>query len=201
MKRTLLLPIILSVSIAILFSACFSVQTLNPFSSEKKVLEKKEIEIPSNAPKWLEEKSLKNHISSIGLSVTKKDNLDEEEFIFHRQKALISASQNLTKKIYLKTLNLYTNYLEKLDNPNVYDKDIKNFAEHIALKSLTHSKIVNNWLSDENKLFVQIAVDSEIVANQIQNTSKLIFDVNKSLYTEFLSNRARKDIINDLERD
>ena len=107
----------------------------------------------------------------------------------------------MTKKIYIKTITLYRNYLEKLDNPNIFDKDIKKFAEHIALKSLTHSKIVNNWLSDENKLFVQIAVDSEIVASQIQNSSKLIFDVNNSLYIEFLSNRAKKDIIKELEKD
>lgn len=201
MKKTLLLQIILSTSIAIFFTACFSTQKLNPFSDKEKVFKKKEIEIPSNAPKWLKERSLKNQVSSIGLSVTKKDSLEKEDFAFHRQQALISASQNLTKKIYFKTTTLYKNYLEKLDNANVFDKDIKKFAEHIALKSLTHSNIVNHWLSQENKLFVQIAVDSQIVANQIQNTSKLIFDVNKSLYREFLSNRARKDIINELERD
>lgn len=197
MKKTLFISIIVS----LFFSGCFSFQSLNPFSSKEKELEKKEIEIPDDAPLWLNERKIKNSISAIGLSVTKKIKLEKEEFSFHRQKALISASQNLTKKIYLKTLNLYKNYLEKLDNPKVYDKDIKKFAEHIALKSLTHSKIINNWLSDENRLFVQIAIDSEIVANQIQNSSKLIFDVNRSLYTEFLSNRAKKDIIKELERD
>ena len=193
--RTLLLTIFLS----LFFSACFSFQSVNPFSSEEKVLEKKEIEIPDNAPTWLYENKLKNHISSIGLSITKKSELDKKEFTFHRQKALISASQNLTKRIYLKTLTLYRNYLEKLDNPKVYDKDIKRFAEHITLKSLTHSRVTNSWISEDNKLFIQIAVDSDIVAQQIQNTSKLIFEVNKSLYVNFLSNRAKKDIIKELE--
>lgn len=197
MKKTLLLSTLLLT----FFTGCFSFQSINPFSKEKEKLEKKEIVIPSNAPAWLHENKVKNHISSIGLSVTKdeKGSLDKEEFVFHRQKALISASQNLTKKIYLKTLTLYKNYLEKLDSPNIYDKDIKKFAEHIALKSLTHSDISNHWLSNENKLFVQITVDSEIVATQIQNSSKLLFDVNKSLYSHFLSNRAKKDIIKELE--
>ncbi|MGB6327833.1 MAG: hypothetical protein WBF48_02805 [Halarcobacter sp.] len=197
MKKTLFLSII----ITIFFSACFSFQSLNPFSEEKELGEKKEIEIPSNAPIWLEKREVKNHISAIGLSITRKEksNLSEKEFIFHKQKALISASQNLTKKIYLKTLTLYKNYLEKLDNPNIYDKDLKKSAEHIALKSLTYSKATNHWLSDENKFFVQIAVDSQLVAMEIQNKSKLLFKVNKTLYTEFLSNRAKEEIIKELE--
>ena len=199
MKKTLLLSIFISIT----FSACFSLQSLNPFSDEKKTLEKKEIEIPSNAPKWLEEKKVKNHISSLGLSVSKKENskLDKKEFNFHKQKALISASQNLTKKIYLKTLTLYRNYLEKLENTNIFDKDIKKFAEHIALKSLTHSKVVNTWTNEDNKLYIQIAVDSNIVLKQIQSSSKLLFEINQSLYREFLSNRAQKDIIKKLEKE
>ena len=198
MKKTLLLSIFISV----FFSACFSFQSVNPFS-EKEVETKKEIEIPDNAPTWLYEKSIRYHISSIGLSVSQKQNekLDKKELTFHKQKALISASQNLTKRIYLKTLNLFRDYLEKLENPNIYDKDIKKFAEHIALKSLTHSKIKNSWESENNELYIQIAVKSDIVADQIQNSSKLLFSLDKNLYKQFLSNRARKDIIKELETD
>lgn len=197
MKKTLILSIILS----IIFSGCFSFSSLNPFSEEKEEpAQIKEIEIPDDAPLWLVEKKVKNNVSAIGLSKTKKK-LDKSELEFQKQKALISASQNLTKKIYFKTIKLFKNYIEKLDNPNIFDKDIKKFAEHISLKSLTYSKIENTWISSENELYVQIAVDSLKVAEQIQHASKLLFDVNKTLYQNFLSNRAKKDIIKELEND
>mgnify|MGYP007084935498 CR=1 FL=1 len=198
MKKTLFLSIIFT----LVFSGCFSVSSLNPFSTEteKEIIKKKEIEIPEDAPLWLVERRINNTISAIGYSKTKKE-LDKKELEFQKQKALITASQNLAKKIYLKTINLYKNYMEKLENPNVFDKDIKKFAEHISLKSLTHSKIINTWISSNDELYIQIAVDSSKVAEQIQYSSKLLFNVDKTLYQNFLSNRAKIDIIKELENN
>lgn len=164
-------------------------------SQKSATVEKKEVSIPKNAPSWVYEQKLKNHVVAVG--VTK--NLKKEELQFHKQKALINAGHNLTKKIYIKTINIYKAYLKTLDNPKVFEKDIKKFAEHISLKSLTHSKIKKSWLSENNELFVNIGVDSNIVAEQIQNTSKLLFNVDKKLYHAFLSNRANKDIVKYLE--
>jgi hypothetical protein len=59
--------------------------------------------------------------------------------------------------------------------------------------------VINTWISEDKELYVQLAVDSNTVATQIQNTSKLLFDVNKMLYQYFLSNRANKEIIQYLE--
>lgn len=185
MKRTLFLLI----TFALVFTAC-------SFSKKPQVVQKKQIEIPTNAPKWVYENTLKNHMVAPGVT---KD-LNEKELAFQKQKAMINAGHNLTKKIYVKTVNLYKAYLEKLNNPKIFEKDIKKFAEHIALKSLTHSKIKNNWISPENDLFVQVGVDSNIVAEQIQYSSKLLFGADKNLYHNFLSNRAKKDIITYLEK-
>ena len=196
MKKTLFLSIIFT----LIFSGCFSFSSLNPFSTEKEIVQKKEIEIPEDSPLWLVERRINNTISAIGYSKTKKE-LDKKELEFQKQKALITASQNLAKKIYLKTINLYKNYMEKLENPNVFDKDIKKFAEHISLKSLTHSKIINTWISSNDELYIQIAVDSSKVAEQIQYSSKLLFNVDKTLYQNFLSNRAKIDIIKELENN
>ncbi|WP_421715763.1 hypothetical protein [Arcobacter arenosus] len=179
-----------------LLTGCFSVSSLNPFSDSKKKVEIEEIEIPSNAPAWLIDNKIKNNITAIGfVKEIKEENLD-----FYKQKALIGASNNLLKRIYSKTGRLYKAYTEKLDNPKVFDKDIKKFAEHISLKSLTYSKVVNTWISEDKELYVQLAVDSNTVATQIQNTSKLLFDVDKMLYQYFLSNRANKEIIQYLEK-
>jgi hypothetical protein len=179
-----------------LLTGCFSVSSLNPFSDSKKKVEIEEIEIPSNAPAWLIDNKIKNNITAIGfVKDVKEENLD-----FYKQKALIGASNNLLKRIYSKTGRLYKAYTEELDNPKVFDKDIKKFTEHISLKSLTYSKVINTWISEDKELYVQLAVDSNTVATQIQNTSKLLFDVNKMLYQYFLSNRANKEIIQYLEK-
>jgi hypothetical protein len=190
MKKTLLLSII----IAVIFSGCFSVSKLNSFSKDNKST-KIERDLPDNAPSWVYEANKKGFITQNGVAY----NIDEKELTFHKQKALINASHNLTKKIYIKTKKLYIDYEDKKDISPAYDKDIKKFSEHIALKALTHSKIVDTWISDENSLFMRIAVDSSIVTKQIQQTSKLLFKVDQHLYKNFLSNRAEKDINNELQ--
>lgn len=191
MKKTLFLSIIL----AFFYSGCFSVPNINPFSKEEKKVEKKEIQIPKDAPSWVFEAKMPGYITQLGVAT----NIDKKEFDFHRKKALINASHKLTKKIYVRTLKLYKDYEEEKEKASTYDKDIKKFSEHISLKSLTHSRIKNIWVSKDNQLFIQIAVESDIVTKQIQNTSKLLFDVDQDLYRAFLSNRAQKDINKILE--
>lgn len=195
MKKTLLL----SIFVIFFFNACFSIQELNPFSNEKKVFQKKPIKIPKDAPLWLIERNIKNSISSIGISISKKQKQEKKEFIFFKQRAYINASQNLTKNIYLKTLKLYSNYLNKVQSSMIFDKDIKKISEHIALQSLNKASITNYWLNNNNELYVQIAVDSSIVAKLIQDNSKKLFILDKELYKSFLSNRAKENIINILE--
>lgn len=182
------------------FSVSNSIDSINPFS-EKKVIanEKVEIEIPSDAPLWLQEKNLPNQISAIGLV----KNIQEDQLDLFKQQALIGASNNLLKRIYLKTGKLYKAYTEKLENPKIFDKDIKKFSEHIALKSLTYSTVKNSWIDksdNKNDLYLQISVDSAKVAEQIQQTSKLLFDSDQMLFQHFLSNRANQEIINYLEK-
>lgn len=180
MKKALFLSI-LSI---FLFSGCFY-----PFSSEVDT-PKKEIELPDDAPSWLVNSKKSGFITQVGAT----DNIDKKKFDFHKQKALINASHNFTKKLYSRIINLYKEYEEETEDNVAYDKDIKKFSEHISLKALTHARVLNTWVSKDNTLFIQIATDSDIVAEQIQNTSKLLFKVNRSLYQSFLSNRARKDI-------
>lgn len=111
---------LITISLTFLLTGCFSVSSLNPFSNskeeEKSITEKttinEEIDIPSDAPKWLVNTSLRNNITSIGIAKV----VDEEKLDFYKQKALIAASNNLLKKIYFKTGRLYKAYTEKLDN-------------------------------------------------------------------------------------
>lgn len=180
MKRTIFLAVLVS----IIFSGCFY-----PFTSEV-TPQKKEITLPQDGPIWLINPEKSGYVTQIGAV----DNVDKKELSFHKQRALINASHNLTKKLYTKILKLYRDYEEETNDALTYDKDVKKFAEHISLKSLTHSKVINTWLSSDNKLFVQIAVPSDTVTEQIQGSSKLLFKVNKNLYRKFLSNRAKKDI-------
>lgn len=195
MKKNLLLTFILT----FLFSGCFSFSSINPFSGEEKKEEIKQekVEIPQNAPSWVAEPKEKGYVTSVGLATK----IDKQEIHFHKQKALFNATHILIKDIYIKTFNLYKEYEEKLENPKTYDKDIKRFAEHISLKSATHSKILNSWFDlEKGLLFIKIGVDSEKVAELIQNNSKLLFDIDKKLYQNFLSNRAHKDITLLLEK-
>ena len=185
MKKTLLLSILIS----FLLGGCFY-----PFSTF--TTQKKEVVLPKNGPEWLINSKKEGYLTQIGIT----NNIDKKEFDFHKKRALIKASHKLTKKIYIKVLKLYKDYEGKTNDALIYDKDIKKSAEHISLKALTHSKLINTWVSPNNELFVQISVASDIVTELIQNNSKLLFKVNQNLYKNFLSNRAKKEINIILEK-
>jgi hypothetical protein len=195
MKKTILLTLLF----ALFFSGCFSFSSLNPFSSSEEEKEnstvKHAIEIPSNAPVWLKKKTARNKMVAIGIS----KNVEEKNFNFFKKKALVVASNNLSRKIYAKAVNLYKNYEKRLQNDlKIYDKDIKKVSEDVALKALNKALIEHQWI-DKKTLYVQISVDSQFVAQLVQNNSKQLFKLNKDLYSNFLSNRALRDITLDLE--
>ncbi|RXJ91761.1 hypothetical protein CRV01_01330 [Arcobacter sp. CECT 8983] len=193
MIKNLLLAFIL----VFIFSGCFSFSSLNPFSDEEKTQEEvKPTQIPMDAPKWVKEPKEENAISIVAFSYIKDGTVKE----FDKKRTLLIASNKLSKKIYLKTIEFYKEYEQKLDNPMTFDQDLKSIAEQISLKAVSKSKIKNSWLSNDNRLFVKLSVDSDFVATQIQNESKHIYKVDKTLYKNILSNRAKALLINYLEK-
>ena len=181
-------------SILFLFSGCFSLSFLNPFSDE----EKKEtlIETPDDAPIWAKEIKETGYINTLGISKIKKN----DDFNFVKKKALIFAGNSLSQKIYLKTLSLYKDYEKNLSNSNLFNKDLENSAKQVALKSLQKSIIRNTWTSKDNILYVKISISSNFVAEEIQTESKKLFKTDKNLYSNFLSNRSKEKILKHLEK-
>ena len=185
------------ISLTFIFSGCFSLSSLNPFSDdEETVKEVKPTKIPEDAPIWVKEINEKNSISIVAFSYIKDGEVKE----FDKKRTLLIASNKLSKKIYLKTIDFYKEYEQKLDNPMTFDQDLKNIAEQISLKAVSKSKIKNSWLSKDNRLFVKLSADSDFVATLIQNESKNIYKVDKTLYKNILSNRAKTLLIEYLEK-
>ncbi|RXJ75288.1 hypothetical protein CRV03_13465 [Arcobacter sp. F155] len=185
------------ISLTFIFNGCFSLSSLNPFSDDEEIVkEVKPTKIPEDAPSWVKEINEKNSISIVAFSYIKDGDVKE----FDKKRTLLIASNKLSKKIYLKTIEYYKEYEQKLDNPMTFDQDLKNIAEQISLKAVSKSKIKNSWLSKDNRLFVKLSVDSDFVATLIQNESKNIYKVNKTLYKNILSNRAKTLLIEYLEK-
>ncbi|WP_417327938.1 hypothetical protein [Halarcobacter sp.] len=185
------------ISLTFIFSGCFSLSSLNPFSDDEEIVkEVKPTKTPEDAPIWVKEINEKNSISIVAFSYIKNGDVKE----FDKKRTLLIASNKLSKKIYLKTIEYYKEYEQKLDNPMTFDQDLKNIAEQISLKAVSKSKIKNSWLSKDNRLFVKLSVDSDFVATLIQNESKNIYKVNKTLYKNILSNRAKTLLIEYLEK-
>jgi len=183
-----------------LFSGCFSFSSLNPFSDsdrKKETQNKTQIVVPDEAPQWLKDEKEENAIFAIG--ITKDTNIDNLKFF--KQRALINAGNNLSRKIFIKTVLIYQNYLKKASENEVFENDIRDNAKEVALQSLKLSKIKGFWENSSKKLFVRIKVDTKIVAEQIQQNSKKLFKVDQKLYENILSNRAKEDLIKELESD
>lgn len=190
MKKLLVFPILF------LLSGCFSLSSLNPFSYSFFEDESLKIVVPSNSPKWLQDNHINNHLSAIGLS--KK--IQEKKKEFYEKEVYLSASNNLLNKIYLKSGKLYKLYSNDTKNEHLFEKDIKEFAKKVSLKALTYAKVKNRWLDKkENSYYIQISINTEILAEIIQENSKQLFDENKTLYENFLSEDAKKEIINYLK--
>jgi len=179
------------------FSGCFSISSINPFSDNGDTNKESKItKIPENAPKWIKEPHEKNYVCIVGFSYIKGTKVEE----FDKKRTLLNASNKLSNKIYLKTINYYKEYEKKLDNPVTFHKDLQNIAKQISLKSISKGTIKDSWLSNDNRLYVRLAVESEFIAQQIQIDSKKIFKVDKTLYKHILSNRAKALLIEFLER-
>ncbi|QKF80740.1 hypothetical protein [Halarcobacter ebronensis] len=186
MLRVLFLSIFL-----LQFSGCFS--SINPFSdSTENGL--KQIEIPDDAPLWLEEPNKDGTIYAMGISKILKN---EDEKILKR-KALIIAGNNLSRKIYVKTLAIYKEYLEKTKESSIFENDLKKAAKQVAISSMKASKIDGFWKDSEN-LYTQIRVDYSKVASELQYESKQLFKVDVNLYENILSNRAYEELLKVLE--
>ncbi|RXK12640.1 hypothetical protein CP965_08660 [Halarcobacter mediterraneus] len=180
-------------SILFVFSGCFSLSSLNPFSENKET--KNFIEIPDNAPAWLKNIKDENYISTFGVSKIKKN----DDLKFTKKKALIFAGNRLSQEIYSKTLRFYKDYEESLTNSNLFDKDLEKLAKEVSIKSLSKSIIKNTWIDENKVLYVKISISSDFVAQEIQSGSKQLFKVDKDLYSNILSNRAKEKIIKYLE--
>ncbi len=189
--------LILLILFVFVFIGCFSSKTLDSSKTNEKTVSKKEPELVyiNNEPSWIKNKNIKNHITALGVA----KNIDDSVV----KRAFIVAGNNFLKRVYTKTVYIYKEYLKKLDNPNIFDKDIKKVAEHVSLKSfhLAKTKIKDTWLSQNDELFLRLAVATNIVAEQIQEGSKSLFTVDEQLYENFLSNRAKNKIIEVLEKE
>lgn len=178
------------------FSGCFSLSSLNPFSDSKDE-EENEIIIPDNAPLWLKKEEYNKTFFAIGVSTKiKPSNLK-----FYKQKALINAGNNLSRKIYIKTINIFKKYLEKTSNDKIFENDIKKHAKEVSLKILNITKIKGFWQSPQNELFTLIEVPTVEIAEEIQLESKKLFKVNYTLYENILSNRAKEILIQELKEE
>lgn len=173
-KNTLLKPLkifLIPTLLLFLFSGCFSFQniyeTVNPFSSSK---DKKVISVPENSPTWLKNTQIKDKISAIGAT----KNISKEESNFYFKKALIAAQRNLLKRVYSKTLFTYKNIDGENLNSKIFEKDIKDSAKQISLRSLKKAKIQNAWTSPEDEFFIQLSIDSKVIAQEIQYQSKIL---------------------------
>lgn len=191
MIKNILLPFLIS----FLFSACFSLQDTNPFLNNEK---KREIDIPQNAPLWLKKKKIPNHISAIGAA----KNIKEENPTNQKRRALIAAGNNLLKKIYSKSINIYKSHIKENENTKIFDNDIKKYAKQVSLKSLNISRIKHSWRSKNKELFVQIAIANKYIAQEIQYNAKKLFKTKSDIwfYKNFSSSMAESKILKNLEK-
>ncbi|XPV82242.1 MAG: hypothetical protein ACNI22_17135 [Halarcobacter sp.] len=154
-----------------------------------------QFKLPDDAPLWVYNSKVLGNISQVGVS----KNIKNDKYSFYRELALINASQNLAKKIYIKSRKILNDYYKKESQAKVFEKDINEHAKQIALKSTQKVKVINSFKSKDNTLFVQIVVDSKGVLKYIQESAKTLFKVNKIFENNFLSKDAETKLLKQIE--
>lgn len=187
MKKSIFFVVFLA---PLIFSGCFSL-----FENSSKDSKELKLKFPDNAPLWVYNPRVAKNIAQIGLA----KNIKNKEYSFYRKIALINASQNLTKKIYIKSNKILDDYYKKESNTKVFEKDIKKQAKQIALKSTQKVKVINSFRSKDDALYVHIITDSNLVLKNIQDSAKKLFKVNKIFEDNFLSKNAEDKLLYELE--
>lgn len=186
-----------TIFIVFVFTGCFSLSFLNPFSSDEDstnetVQEELQIDEDSleDAPLWLKEAFLEGNLTALSSAQIK----DDTNLSFDRKRALHKAGRVLVKDIFEKSVKIYEEYAIKTNSLKDKKEDIKKLAKQISLKALSKSKDKRSWISPDKKFFILIGVETNYVIELIQNGSKLLFEENDIHFKEFSSNDAKNRI-------
>jgi|GEM_PF-3694062 len=179
--------IFFTIFISFSLSGCFS---WFDFSKEQK-----QQTIIEDAPAWVQNPAVEGFVTQLGVS----KNIKVKNYSFYREIAILNGTQNLSRKLYIKTFNILNRYWQENSDEKLFEKDIKEVAKQIALKSVKKVKIINSFKSKNNSLFIHLVVDSNEVVENIQAEAKNIFKVNKLFIDYFSIKESKIKIKKELE--
>ena len=123
---------------------------------------------------------------------------------YQRTEAMSSARDGLARQMEVKVSNLFKKYKATTGSgaEATFDKATSDVSKQLASQTLVNSKQVGkSWRHPEtNELFLMVGVNTQEVADKLEETVKTSFKNDKAMYQRFLAEKANGELARELEK-
>lgn len=152
------------------------------------------------APSWVLMPMVEGTIAEVGSA--KKNPAGDVSF--QRNEAMADARDNLARLISTKVSNMFKSFKASTGSGDTgtFDKSVESVSKQIASQTLNGTQVKGTWISKTGSLYVLMAVNSEAVANMMEQTikSNSSFKNDEALYQKFLASKAQGELEAELEK-
>ncbi len=140
-----------------------------------------------NLPEWVLQPTYSNGIAAVGQAKIGKAGLS-----FAKTEALANARNEIARQVEVQVDNMFTSYLNTtgIGSDETVDKVATDVSKQVASLSLTGSKQLNVWISEEDDVYILVGVDNSTLNKEVKESV-----VNqKALYQEIKAKQAQDDL-------
>ena len=150
------------------------------------------------APKWVMIPEAKGFVSELGSAAKNAGN----DYSFQREEAMADARNNIAKQITIKVNAMFKTFKSTTghNQDGTMDKAIETVSKQIASQSLSGTKVKETWISRSGTLYILMVIDTQSVANLMDNSIKTSFKNDKAMYQKFLASKAQEELEVELEK-
>ena len=133
-----------------------------------------------NAPTWIKTKQLEGKISELG-----KASVESEFFAEKRDSAIANAQEELSKKIRIKILNIFSSINDSNVDATEYETKVSTATDEIVQSASENSKIMKLWLSNSKTIYVLVSTDIQKIKDSIKSSTKVTFKEMPSISSNY----------------
>lgn len=149
------------------------------------------------APQWVMMPRVEGTIAEVGSAPQNAAN----DISFQRNQAMADARDNIARQIETNVSNMFKSYAATTGGADgTYDSAVENVSRQIASQTLSGTVVQDTWMSQTGTLYVLMAVDTQTVADMMEESIRTSFDNDEALYQQFRASKAQGELDKELEK-
>ncbi|MEA2049161.1 MAG: LPP20 family lipoprotein [Campylobacterota bacterium] len=149
------------------------------------------------APDWVQIPYVKGKISEMGTAPKNAMN----DFGFQRELAMNNARNNLAKRLQVKVKSMFKTFSSQTSaNGGTMDMTAESVSKQITKQSLIGTSQHAAWTSRSGTLYVLMTIDTNSVADLIEQNAQSSYKNDQAAYQKLLAARAQGELNKELEK-